>query len=189
MPTTSKAVKVIAEETGWKESDIRNRARWLVRDGRLPKGRPGPKGGADLTARHLVLLLLSLACPEGKRSSEFVLRFAGLLTTDGEKEWTLMEALLDRIDAFHKDERLPNQDYRLDRVLLIFKEGWPIAEMDFVRRDTTTDGRGFPDARLVFAEGVDGEGPNVGLAEMFPAVVINGGVIIVVSDLLEGDDG
>ena len=189
MVTTAEAVELIARETGWKESDIRNRARWLVRDGYLPMGKPGRRGGADLTPEHLALLLLSLACPLGKVSSRFVQQFAELKTTDGDRDWTLMEALLDRVDAFRDDQRFPKQEYRLDRVMLLFKEDWPLAEIDFVKRDEASLGRGFPSVRLVFAKGSESDAPRTGLAEMLPAVAINGGVIMLISDLLEVQDG
>ena len=87
------------------------------------------------------------------------------------------------------DTKFPKQEYRLDRVMLLFKEDWPLAEIDFVKRDEASLGRGFPSVRLVFAKGSESDAPRTGLAEMLPAVAINGGVIMLISDLLEVQDG
>ena len=179
MATTNTVVEKIAAETGWKSSDVRNRARWLIRDGYIPKGKPGPNGGAQLTSEHLIFLLLSLACPDGKRSSNFVKQFAALKTEFKGRMWTLKEAMLDRLEAWRNDDRLIKQDVELERILLIFDEKWPTAEMQFRDRGT----RDMPVHWLRFAKGK--EGPDQGLAELKPAVVFNGGLIMLISDILD----
>jgi hypothetical protein len=91
--TSRQVVKKLAQVTGWPETDLRTRVRWLIEHQVLPKGKGGRSGaGAALLGQeHLASILLSMAAPEAKAAPDYCRRLAQFRAEDGQ---TILQAVL-----------------------------------------------------------------------------------------------
>lgn len=190
MVTTTQVRQTLSKATGLPQSEVNTRLKWLAQQRIIPEGKRGPGGGANLEAKDIVNILLSLAYPEAKTAPAHVEEFAKLKTVESDgKEWTLRDALLDQIKLYQDGERLRKSEMQLDRILLIFDKDWPYAELDFMPRGSSSEQRSFADSRLTFFRGpLPSNISEMKLAQITRAVVLNGGVVQWIVDTLAGND-
>lgn len=189
MVSVAQAVDHISEATNWPLADLKQRARLCVKAGLLPKGLAGRggTGAAEMKAKHFVTLILSLACPKAKFAPKYIKTLKKLKRLETEEwdgtVWTLQDALLDRIKFWDDPERILSQAHRVDRLLLLFDEHWPTAELDF----SPMEGDGKSTERRLFAPKVGKKGiPHRKIGDTVKAVAINGGIFLLIADILAG---
>lgn len=136
MATVAQAVKAIAKATKWSETDLRHRARWLIEDGLLPKGKGGygGAGAAEVTTKDLVTLLLSLAVPVAKAAPDHIETFRNLRSEYEGRIWRLEDALVDRIEFWRDKARFEDPDEELLSLRLTFDEKNPEAEFRWTQK-------------------------------------------------------
>lgn len=130
MATVSQAVRRISKATDWSPVDLKHRARLLIEDGLLPKGKGGPGGAPHITTRDFVTLILSMAVPIAKQSPDHIQRFRDLETEDDDgKILRLEDALINRIELWSDKARVKASKINVIKLLLVFDKKYPEAEI------------------------------------------------------------
>ena len=138
MATVAQSVKAIAKATKWSETDLKHRARWLIEDGWLPKGKGGygGAGAAEVTIKDLVTLILSMAVPAAKAAPDHIETFRNLRGEDEKGKIRRLEyALTNRIEFCGDKARVVAAETTVLSLRLFFDEKYPEAEIIWTHKD------------------------------------------------------
>ena len=132
MTSIAEAVRQLAHETSWPETDLWYRARWLREAGLLKAGRAGRGGvgAVSITTKGIVRLILSTCSPGSKQAPETVRRFETLVRSDwhgSEPRPKLVNDLVSLIEE-KRAGQAPLASFPV-RLLLIFDQDAPRAEI------------------------------------------------------------
>ena len=135
MATSRGIIEGLSRYSPWPKSDLRNRVRWLIQEGLLPRGKAGRggAGAAQLEPVHIVCILLGLGVPEATAAPRFVdvlLNMKGI-NSDG-NTISLSDLLVLKLLRVRNRKLQDADPFSIHRILLIFNDLWPAAEVHLV---------------------------------------------------------
>lgn len=185
MATVARAVRLISQATKWSETDLRHRARWLVEDGELPKGKGGygGAGAAEVTIKDLVTLILSMAVPVAKAAPDHIETFRNLRGEDEIGKIRRLEyALTNQIEFWGDKARVVDAETTVLSLRLFFDEKYPEAEIIWHDKNDPPD----VNHSLHFArEGHESEPDRADLVDCKRGVFFGGNIFNLLWDIFE----